>query len=106
MTITQESYFQELNPFALINKTYYQIDSREDAPYYQNFFSIDDLRIISYVEGDINIIKTTNENELKSELIRIINWMIGRKMFLGIDATLEKDKRDKLYYLGLEKFIH
>jgi len=106
MTIKTETYFQELNPFALINKTYYQIDSREDAPYYKNFFSIDDLRIISYVEGDIKIIKTTNENELKSELIRIINWMIGEKMFLGIEGTLQEDKRNKLYYLGLEKFIH
>ena len=109
MTIKIKRFFNETSAYGLAyglkNKGYYSINSEEDADYYGNWFSIKELKILSYAEGDVTLTTVTNENELKNQLIKMINWMKTREMFIGIPVEKE-ERKNELIYLGLENFIY
>ena len=111
MTLTRKESFQELDALALgyqLSKLgYCSIDTQQDAPYFGNWVNVDQLKIITYAEGDY--IETTGDNkeEFKNYLLeKIIKWYQDRKEFLGIDPGLNEKKRDSLINFGLSNLIH
>ena len=111
MTLTKKESFQELDAIALgyqLSKLgYSSIDTLLDAPYLGNWVNVEELKVITYVEGDY--IETTGDNkeEFKNYLLeKIIKWYQDRKEFLGIDPGLNEKKRDSLINFGLANLIH
>ena len=111
MTLTKKESFQELDAIALgyqLSKLgYSSIDTRDDAPYFGNWVNVDQLKVITYVEGDYIETSGDDEEEFKNYLLeKIIKWYQDRKEFLGIDPGLDEKKRDSLINFGLSNLIH
>tara|TARA_B100001250_G_scaffold55645_1_gene42998 strand:- start:1968 stop:2303 length:336 start_codon:yes stop_codon:yes gene_type:complete len=111
MTLIKKESFQELNAIALgwklSKKGYCSIDTRQDSSYFCNWVNVEELKVVTYCEGDY--IETTGDNkeEFKNYLLeKIIKWYQDRKEFLGIDPELNEKKRDSLINFGLSNLIH
>jgi len=109
-SLTKKESFQELDAIALgyqLSKLgYCSIDTKEDASYFGNWVNIEDLKIITYIEGDYIETIGTNRYEFKKYLLEIIKWYQDRKEFLGIDAGLNQEKKNSLIDMGLSNLIH
>ena len=111
MTLTKKESFQELDAIALNWKLskegYSSIDTLSDAPYMGNWVNVEELKIITYVEGDYIETTSDDKEEFKNYLLeKIIKWYQDRKEFLGIDPELNEKKRDSLISFGLANLIH
>lgn len=110
MTLTKTETFEETNTitlgFHLSKLGYSSIDTREDASYFGNWVNLEELTIITYLEGDIYKTKGTDKREFKQYLLTFIKWYQDRKEFLGIDPGLNQEKKDSLINFGLSSLIH
>ena len=109
-SLTKKETRQELDAIVLgwqLSKLgYCSIDTREDASYFGNWVNIEDLKIITYAEGDYIETTGTNRYEFKKYLLEIIKFYQDRKEFLGIDPGLNEKKKESLINLGLANLIH
>ena len=109
-SLTKKETRQELDAIVLgwkLSKLgYCSIDTREDCSYFCNWVNIEDLKIITYVEGDYIETSGTNRYEFKKHLLEIIKFYQDRKEFLGIDPGLNDKKKESLINFGLANLIH
>ena len=93
--------------YGLTKSGYCTIDTTEDAPYFGVWLNIEELKIVSYCEGDLIVNIGDNKEEFKNYLLeKIIKWYQDRKEFLGIDPGFDEKKRDSLINFGLSNLIH
>ena len=109
-SLTKKETRQELDAVALgwkLSKLCFSsIDTREDSSYFCNWVNIEDLKLITYVEGDYIETTGTNRYEFKKYLLEVIKFYQDRKEFLGIDPGLNQKKKDSLIDMGLVNLIH
>lgn len=83
-------------------KGWAQIDTENDASYFGNWINPRELKVLSYMEGDL--IEKTAEN--KKELIEIIEEMKDYCEKINIDPGFNEELKNDLIDLGLEKYLH
>jgi hypothetical protein len=85
-----------------------QIDTPEDAHYFGIWINPIELKIFSYIEGDISEFIADNQYELMEEFERIVNfYQENGENNVHIDPGLSNTKlKEKLYELGFEKYLH
>ena len=92
--------------YGLTKSGYCTIDTTEDAQYFGVWLNIEELKIVSYCEGDLIVNIGENKEEFLIHLKKVIKFYQDRKEFLGIDPGLNEKKRDSLINFGLANLIH
>lgn len=84
-----------------------QIDTSQDASYFGTWANPFELKIISYIEGDIIIQSAESVDEFVTEIRKIKEWneRYGWR-FLGIDPGCNADIEEKFKAIGLGDFLH
>ena len=89
-------------------KGYAQIDTSQDAWYYGNWANPNDLKIVSYCEGDVTITTYNHSNGFVRQ-IRELKEFHNRDSddgFKGIDAMLNDGLTARFTQLGLADLLH
>jgi hypothetical protein len=83
-------------------KGWAQIDTEEDASYFGIWINPKEMKILSYMEGDI-IEKTAGTKE---ELIQLVKEMDEFYEWLNIDPGFNEELEKELIELGFEEYLH
>ena len=87
-------------------KTWAQVDTRQDAPYYGTWTDPQTRRIFNYCEGDVCLTVCTTDEEYVAELRRCAQWNIDAGYWLGIDPGWDEAQRRMFLVLGLRDLLH
>lgn len=84
-----------------------QIDTLSDAWYYGQWCNPQELKIVSYAEGDITVTECESEEEFVEQLLEIKSWHNGSGWtFRGIDPGLNPDLKEKFVEIGAGDLLH
>ena len=83
-----------------------QLDTVHDASYYGAWANIDELLIVTYIEGDITIIQCDTLNEFREQLYSMNEYEIKGGNRLRIDPGLSLDTSLKYHKAGLGDLLH
>ena len=101
-----DRYKYDFGPCSIKNG-FAQIDTQQDASYYGQWASPDKLMIVAYIEGDVIIQTTDNQEEFVSEIRKIKSWHDNQGCwFLGIDPGLGDTLANKFKSIGLGDLLH
>lgn len=89
------------------NDGWAQVDTGQDASYYGTWTNPFDLRIISYVEGDVYENKAESVQEFVEEIKSIKDWNEEHGHgFKGIDAMCRDNIINRFKEIGLGGLLH
>ena len=89
-------------PFDELTGGYAQLDTTHDAHYYGHWASPSLLKVVSYVEGDIRVIKCRDDAEFCAQ-VRLVARM---ECWKAIDPGFSYKLRDKFVELGLGDLLY
>lgn len=84
------------------SKGWAQVDTENDAEYFGNWINPKEMKVLSYIEGDI--IEQTAENN--TELIEIIKEMKDCYESVKIDPGFNEELENDLISIGLGKYLY
>jgi hypothetical protein len=88
------------------SKGWVQVDTRQDASYYGTWTNPDKRQIFNYAEGDCTLTVCGTDEEYKQAVTELVDWNKKYGWWLGIDAGLAPQMKEKFVRLGLEQFLH
>ena len=88
------------------NKGWAQIDTGSDASYYGIWANPFELKILSYVEGDIIINSAESNDEFVEKIHSIAEWHRAHDEFRGIDCGCDDKIEQSFISLGLFDLFH
>ena len=89
-----------------VNKGWAQVDTKSDASYYGIWANPTELKILSYMEGDIILNIAENSNEFIEKLRNISEWHRNNDEFKGIDCGCSNSIEQAFISLGLFDLFH
>ena len=86
-------------------KGWAQLDTEQDFSGYGNWINPEELKLMSYCEGDETLTKCDNKEEFVKEVIKTMDWHKEVEGPAKIDPLGEPIKQ-KLIDMGLDKYFH
>ena len=87
-------------------KGWAQVDTGQDASYYGTWAHPGQLKIVSFMEGDIVVQEAENPEEFANELRSIEAWNKKAGYSFGIDGMCDQAIIDGFISLGLGEMLH
>jgi hypothetical protein len=87
-------------------KGWAQVDTKQDASYYGTWTNPDERKIFCYCEGDLTLTTCSTDEEYKQAVTELVNWNKNSGYWIGIDAGLAPEFKDKFVKLGMREFLH
>jgi hypothetical protein len=97
--------------WTLLKQGFFQIDTDQDASYYGNWINPERKIKVSFIEGDLIIIKYDNDQEMIQDLKECDEYeseVSERNRGIKIDIGLkDRDRIHQMFQnLGLEQYVH
>ena len=83
-----------------------QIDTADDASYYDHWANPTKLTIVSYVEGDVTITKCDTKAEFVTEIRSMHQFYSDNATWRGIDCMCSPDIELRFLQLDLAHLLH
>ena len=83
-----------------------QIDTTQDAWYYGMWTNPSQMKMLSYVEGDVTIQEAESPEEYIEMIRETAQWSISGGYGFKIDAMFNQRLSDLFLALGLKEFLH
>ena len=106
-----ELFDGEMNRYAFdfghcrLNDGWAQLDTDQDASYFGNWAHPERLHIVSFVEGDITVIKCEDSDEFRNRIEEIAAFHIGMDGRFSIDAGGDRKREREWNGHGLKCYL-